>query len=150
MSRDWKPIELFYVNQHFDDALRNSSIVMTDRQGNKTRLDNYLSKERYPELSFFLDGFDQIYLRYKDNKKACAVLEEIDSCLKDIEEALLADETPEFKEGFVVVEKWFKGELDPNFYYAYKNNELFVEWIEDCIAEAIRNKASNKDILILD
>lgn len=141
MSRDLTPSELFHIDAYYKHVFRNSSIYWKFPDGNEVRTDSHLAKDRYPELSFLYNNFDELYSEHKDNEKACSVLDEIEANLKEIENAETSKKEPDLKEEFDALRKWYKGELDSGFYYSTLNDELLSEWIADKISDAVKKES---------
>lgn len=139
MSRDFTPEQLFLADYSQKNALRNSTITWESPQGDTIRVDNHLVKDRYPELSFLYDGFDELYKRYSDSDKVLDVLDKIEKSITEAEVECLSGELPFTTEFDTTVQAWFKGELDANFYYHEENDRLFSEFIEKQI-EALEHK----------
>ena len=128
MSKSWSPRELYLADLVSQNSIRNTSWVIGEE-----RVDNHLAKDRYPELSFLVDNFDKIYQEYQNDPEALVLLDEIESKICRIENAITggAEKASTYYDNLStdIVCRWFEGKLDPDFYYADENNRLFTEYI---------------------
>lgn len=128
---DWTPQQYYTVDKALDNRLRNSIITM-DVDGEAIRVDNHIAKDRYPELSFLFDPFDDFYEGIADNEEAKSFLDRVEGTIKYLEAEASGDAQPaEIPEGFEVVREWFHG--CPGFYYSYRNNEILMEWLNQSL-----------------
>lgn len=145
-------------------SLRDLTVTYTYRtEGEKKTetLQNEDAKREYPELSFLFSGFASMYDAYKDNPVANKVFREVNDCLKACENR--AELKPKYagnkdlcesdNEVFFgaelprVVEAWFYGNLDRNFYYAEENNYQFECYLRHKIeTEQIKERKEREDI----
>ncbi len=142
MSRDWCPAELFIadraVKRERGYSLRETEFSLVNAEnGAQTPLTNKQARADYPELSFLYGGFDRLYEEYSDNKAMRAVFDRFEKALIEAEK-VLETEVPLSKELYLmderefltqsvetVVQEWFLGRLDSNFYYNECNNAAF-------------------------
>lgn len=130
MSRDWTPRELYAVDEYLNNRLRNGAITW-NIGGEDVRLDNHIAKDRYPELSFLLNGFASLYKSIADNENAKSFLDAVEGVLVKLEAGMGKGDnaSEEIPEGFEAVREWFQGE--PSFYYSERNNEMFTAWLNE-------------------
>jgi hypothetical protein len=162
MSRDWRPVELYLADKGMEErgiSLRDVPIAFhayDSNGGADIPLTNEQSKKYYPELAFLFDRFDTLYEAYTDNKNVTALFDSLEKALRDIEErfdkAALDKDKKALKEFEIdrkfyslsvtvfneqklseVVEEWFFGRLDRNFYYSDENNDMFKLYIKNKI-----------------
>ena len=150
MSKSFTPKELYLADMALKNAVRNALFIMHTENGDHIRLDNYLAKERYPELSFLFSDFDNLYKKYEENQKALQFLDSIEARIRELEEGISSAEPTEQD----TVSAWFNGNLDKHFYYSEVNTSLFLEYLEEEIQKieqdshkkikCEKNKSENK------
>lgn len=127
-------------------SLRDAEIKLSMSGQSDILLSNPQAMAEYPELSFLLDGFNDLYEQHKGNKAVRKVFERFEKALEQAEAAFsdaafsnAIDSKMEYpkdkrlyglddKELFcqpiaAVVEEWFYGRLDGRFYYNDVNND---------------------------
>ena len=125
MSRDWSPKELYEVDKARNKDLRHS-VITWSVNGENVRIDNYLAKDRYPELSFLLDKFDRVYQQAQASEEALHFLDKVENALVQCEQG------QHIEPAFDVVSKWFNGEFA--FGRSDLNNEPMIGWMNDTVA----------------
>lgn len=130
MSRDFTPEQHFLVDLSQKNAIRNSVLTWTSTEGKEIRIDNHLAKDRYPEFSFLYERFDELYKKYADNEKVLKLFDRIEGSIKEAEDQTMNGSLPFTTKFDTIVQNWFEGKLDPNFYYHETNDDLFSEFIE--------------------
>ena len=127
MSRSFTPKELYLADMALENAVRNAPLTMRTESGDHIRVDNYLAKERYLELSFLFSGFDNLYKKYEESQRALQFLDSIEARIRELEEGIFSAEPTEQD----TVSAWFNGDLDKHFYYSEANTSLFLEYLEE-------------------
>lgn len=135
MSRDWTPAEHYLVEQrhikegHGDlfDFLENLKIVYDDgREVVVNPPEEMAIRCQFPMLGrLLMDDFMELYSRLNSIPGGVDFLHRKDEELADIVRTLEARKKVADKKSYLF--KWFIGELDNNFYYGERNNQLFVE-----------------------
>ena len=139
MSRDFTPRELFLADKLCEaggQSLREMRITMTTPEGKDVPMfeEQKALQERFPNLGFLFERLPDLYKSSHFPKSA------IDAFVGEVEKNLttyiqfdcitggkmLAD-IPE------TLVEWFHGHLDPGFYYHERNDELFLEWLTECL-----------------
>jgi hypothetical protein len=139
MSRSWTPKEMFYVDKEMaksGKSFRDNRLVLVDEKtGEETQLNNHLAVGRYPELSFLFDLFDDLYI--KSEGRAC-ILKVFD----EYEAALVRAENGDAPKTEIekTVEKWYNGKLDDSFYYNDWNNKLLFVDMLDAADKALKKE----------
>ena len=156
MSRDWTPMEFIMVEEDVfartGKRMSDAKLSMVTKDGNKPMWNDDARRE-YPYLSFLFPRFEtDLYpkIRRKCQKKVYAEIEEeIAGFAKEIKERMRNGDRKHISlDGIVCdefVHEWFLGKLDKNFYYAERNNEIFMSYINGKIRREERNEtAGNK------
>lgn len=150
MGRDFTPAELYMADKAMKQtsgvALRERTITMHAADGTVVPLTNKKAQKAYPELSFLFDSFKILYEKYENNATAHKVFKQIETILVSVEQQFERNkaycvsephgksmENPVVQEDISVVQAWFFGNLDANFYYAEENNARFYTYIENRI-----------------
>lgn len=141
MSRDLTPQELFLIDYQGHNKLRAATLEFVGEDGTKQRLDNHLAKDRYPELSFLYNGFDELYKKHSSDEKVLAVLDKLEEAIVGVEQETLNGELPFTTPFDETVRKWFNGELDEHFYYNDENDRLFEEFVKGEVAKEAKEAA---------
>jgi len=143
MSRDFKPFELFLVDRNQNNQIRENNVVFFDNITGKEHRIEHPARERYPELSFLCSGFDDLYKKHKKDNEVLETFDTIEETIKKVEKDFMMGykDTPESPVE-ETVSLWFKGKLDPNFYYSETNTEMFLDFLE-----AMTNKEKAKVFL---
>jgi len=155
MSRDWRPIEQVCADKALDGQLRASKFVMILKGQEEVPCWNDEARQAFPQLSFLLNSFETvIYDRIKDNEKALAVYRTIEERLQALVDdkvqpdplGLKYNENDELTAPSInnVVDAWYIGALDENFYYSEHNNWAFQTYIR----RAIEGHEKEEDITL--
>ena len=136
MSRDFTPRQLFNADVALDNSIRNSVLTFKDRaDGEEFRVDNHLAKDRYPELSFLFEQFDDVYKDYQNFETALKTLDRIEEYLRDAETDDRSSTPLSTPPEYDTVKDWFDGKLDPDFYYHEHNDQLFRNFLQETIGK---------------
>ena len=151
MSRDLKPIEVYNADKTITEVFHQKSmrdLTITQLDGKEIKLVNDEAKKYFPELAFLVEGFSDIYEKYKTSDSALTILNKFETSIKKCEHR---DSTKQSLELYkldiptflntdidIVVQEWFNGHLDPDFYYAIENNRLFIHYITSKLEEVIQ------------
>lgn len=151
MSRDWTPFENFIyeqssINRGFGDIfdfMENSKWVFPDSPEKPLHSPEEMAiRRQFPCLGkYLMKGFHDLYERLEAIEGGIELLHQ-----KDVElaayisarEYKITERSPEEiivhskpwqgnSESYLV--RWFVGELDPNFHFSERNDELFIECI---------------------
>lgn len=149
MSRDFRPIDLYFADASLNNQLRNSTITMKlEGEEDIIITPSQEIKDRYPQLSFLFEDFKEMYETHKENENVLRFYDDIETELSEIISKAENDVKnghvvfPEEKEEYEDSEKlnaWFYGQLDDNFYYHERNNELLSEYLNETV-EKIQGK----------
>ncbi len=159
MSRDWRPCELYLVDYHEKNMLRNAKFTFHTNTGKEIKPSEELVekriflKEHCPELAFMCSQTANVLnptLMKIDN--VIFLLEQIDAILKDEAEKMISATTEKENRNYIdnqiayytnlaeqdtelsvkeITVAWFYGALDSNFYYGERNNARFLEYLND-------------------
>lgn len=171
MSKDFTPAEQYMadkaIKQMTGTALRDCDITWKI-EGQKTSvqvadwdvsLTNPQAKEQYPELTFLYGDFNSQYERYENDKDAQKVFAQLEKALVKVEQQFEETHGENVATGELqkltgkelssepaekVVQEWFYGKLDPNFYYAEENNDKLFGYIENQIKDSKEQTKGNK------
>lgn len=151
MSRDFRPCEFYFVDKRIG-VRKAQKIVWHTADGDEIEAPLYDKDaiHKFPELSFLFGNFNSLYPKYKNNEKALSIFSDLEKKLKEVEReyedngysekggekcgALFNAELIK-ENSYDVIKEWFYGRLDNNFYYNIKNNDKFLQYIEDKIKE---------------
>ena len=151
MSRDWTPRETYLMDKYFQQtkniSLRGQPITMWIKETDeKVRVDNHLATNRYPELSFLLDGFDAIYSKYQVSPAALKKLDDIELTIQMLEDDKSKEKMPMKFKDIDFICKWFNGETEDYFYSSGRNNNIFTEWLVEKLDSCISTEILKKEV----
>lgn len=156
MSRDWRPVDQYSCDKLFTlngETLRDMEIKWVIKGETEVFLPNKQAKADYPELTFLFGGFNTLYKQNENNQEAKKTFNMFEEALKKAEanferakelstgfpldkELYKFDESQFMKQPIeIVVEEWFYGRLDSNFYYNEINNKMFYDFIVEKMTE---------------
>lgn len=142
MSRDWTPFEHFLSEQRsisegrgdlfdFMESLKLYTVNPSDGKTNKDEpivlhsAEDMALRKQFPYLGKYLfEDFNVLYDRISRFNDGVAFLHQKD---KELGEIIVALERSNVRDSYL--KKWFFGELDENFYYNIRNNELLIDSI---------------------
>ncbi len=135
MSRDFTPQIIYFVNKQYNNLYLNNIIFTDNTTGKSHKMftdEEMRIRYKYPTFAtLYTDNFIKLY-HDLPSYKIRHVFEYMDEILKDI---TYADENGWSLNSYPeTIIKWYKGELDPNFYYHEHNDDLLHEWIMKYIA----------------
>lgn len=152
MSRDLKPIEIYNADKTIVEVFHQKSmrdLTFTRLDGKEVSFVDNDAKKYFPELSFLVEGFSDIYNKYKVSDAALTLLNTFEVAVKRCESKEATRQSLELYKldikSFlntkidIVVQEWFNGYLDSNFYYAMENNRMFVDYIISKLEEVIQS-----------
>ena len=95
--------------------------------------------KRYPWLSFLVNDFrEELWVTAEKNSAFAAKLSQVENYVKALAEATQEGkrlpDVPKF------INAWYKGELDPGFYYSETNTGLFTKWLVDYCSRWIKTR----------
>lgn len=134
MSKDWKPIEQLLVESHhkkqgLPDMWQFMENLVLSVDNGKTYAP-YVPKEEI-ELRKKYGNFGKLYENFVQLYKEITVFPNGEAVLRKTEKELenfIA--TGEGSPNSYVI-RWYKGELDPCFYYRERNNEVLHQYLLD-------------------
>lgn len=176
MSRDWRPCELYLVDYHEKNMLRNAEFTFHTNTGKEIKPSEELVekrtflKEHCPELAFMCSQTANILnpaLMKIDN--VIFLLEQIDTILKDEAEKMIfaikehgnyIDNQISYYTDLVIDKEkkgtelsvkeitiaWFYGALDSNFYYDEHNNNYFLDYLRNEFSFFGKWETEKKDV----
>lgn len=149
MSKDFRPCDLYIADKVIKEkegkGLRDLKVVWKNPNTNdEIIIGNEEAKKEYPEMSFLFDDFNKLYEESKDNKNAlklfddfeealCVIETEFDAGQKSADLRLYVKEDISNEPVKDVVQEWFYGRLDSNFYYNEWNNRLLTDYMKEKI-----------------
>ncbi len=161
MSRDWTPYELHRADLEFGFSKDTLEMYIPQEDGSKTFVGFFYNPEdpitkQYPNLAFLWgqNELTRFISGLADNAgEACeAVLSDIEQILAEVVAHYDKPKT-ERKNGLssssdwtTIVNDWYLGRLDPNFYYNTENNERFELYILDQIHQLDCITKSGRDL----
>ena len=80
-------------------------------------------RKEYPILGLTCNPLWTWYTSKSDKERAVEIIARFEKELSKF--------VDEKRRPVTVVERWFAGELDPAFYYCERNDEMFVEYLND-------------------
>lgn len=136
MSRDWTPREAYFSDKfHFQETGRHfyEMKVTTFVMGKETLVHPTKEEEilykKYPYLAITsIDNLQQLSNNF--SKDLLVELEEYvkDLCVSDEGKNKFHDSKKLENE---VINKWYNGQLDENFYYRERNNEYLFDYLNE-------------------
>lgn len=166
MSKDFTPAEQYMadkaIKQMTGTSLRDCDVTWKVEGQEEVPLTNPQAKEQYPELSFLYGDFKSQYERHENDKDAQKVFAQLEEALVNVEQQFEETHGENVATGELqkltgkelssepaekVVQEWFYGKLDPNFYYAEENNDKLFGYIENQIKDSKEQiKGNKKDV----
>ncbi len=135
MSRDMTPRERVLFNQEVPGSMLEN-VILVDAEGVEhpvyTEEDINL-KKRFPNFAAAFDPFIQLWKDLPSPKRE-KTFEKMENLIKNV---IVMDGLNDWRACPKDVKKWYLGELDPNFYYAEDNDELFYMWIIEHISNEL-------------
>lgn len=150
MSRDFTPRELLASEAVFGDLFevqRNLIIIIDGREFLYYDKEDLAHREQFPVLGKLLNrqGFDPLYASAAAVPGGMDFLSAVDKALQEYIATGKGDRDSE-------AIRWFEGTLDENFYYYERNEELFVEKLQEglyrlkpSLSDQIRAAENKKD-----
>lgn len=155
MSKDWTPRE-FVIADMAVGLTKSKQVANLIVGGTAQKVVLYdpdcdMSR-RYPWLSFLVNDFGtEFWTAAQRNSTFAARLSHVETYVQALvtatQERRALPEVPE------VIRLWFRGELDPGFYYNETNTAIFVKWLCDYCSRWLKTRyvdASGRNILIGD
>lgn len=129
MSRDFTPRELLASEAVLGDLFevqRNLIITIDGKEFPYYGKEELSHREQFPILGKLLNrqGFDPLYASASAVPGGMEFLSAVDKALQEYIATGKGDRDSE-------VIRWFEGTLDENFYYCERNEELFVEKLQE-------------------
>lgn len=168
MSRDWRPVDQYAADKILTKrrrSLREAEIKLVIAGQPDILLTNPQAMADYPELSFLLNGFNNLYEQNKKNNAVRVVFEIFEKALKQAEAAFddavdsraalpedkklyNLDDKELFHQPIAnVVEEWFYGRLDSGFYYNEINDNKMHGFLVHKLQESKhREKPSEREL----
>lgn len=136
MSRDWTPRETYFADkfhfqktgQHFYEMKLTTFVMGKETLVHPTKEEKILYK-KYPYLAITsIDNLQQLSNNF--SKDLLVELEEYvkDLCVSDEGKNKFHDSKELENE---VINKWYNGQLDENFYYRERNNEYLFDYLNE-------------------
>lgn len=129
MSRDLTPVQYYLLSEHNKDKGLSAFDVMEGTSWVINGVSHPLhSKEemnlrrQYPLFGYLLNTFLDVHDSLSKIPGGLAFLKKKEDELSSYIQSSVGDHNSPMI-------KWFEGELDPNFYYSERNEELFVEFL---------------------
>lgn len=161
MSRDWTPCETYEADKFLTregNSLRNDTLALITASGERIPLVNKDMMKEYPELCFLGQSvFGDIYEKCKGNKEVRNLLDAFEKALVKAEKLYEEDKYPDNRELWklddkdffelpveTVMEEWFYGKLDPQFYYSEYNNKVLMSYVGNQIENLIKEEKRTK------
>lgn len=155
MSRDFTPKETYYVEQtqikegygSLWDFMKNTTFTFNGKSWPLHSEEEIELRKQYPILGKLLNKFEKVYDSLSQIPGGLDVLVRCDK------EIGLYVETGQGEKNSSVI-KWFEGTLDEGFYYGERNEELFLEYMEEesrrtnYVSDAFDLKSNGLDELI--
>lgn len=150
MSRDFTPRELLASEAVFGDLFevqRNLIITIDGKEFPYYGKEELAHREQFPILGKLLNrqGFDPLYASASAVPGGMEFLSAVDKALQEYIATGKGDRDSE-------AIRWFEGTLDENFYYCERNEELFVEKLQEglsrlkpSLSDQIRAAENKKD-----
>ena len=134
MSRDFTPREVLIMEKHTKisvfDFMSTTVIQYNGKEEPLYTSEAIALRKQFPLFGKLINRFELLYNPLSEVNGGIEFLKEKEKELKVYIEAEKGD-----LKSYLV--RWFDGELDPNFYYSERNEELFVEKV---IEEAKKRK----------
>lgn len=127
MSKDFTPKDMYesdkFLHEKHNCNLRDMKITLNiDNKSIRMDINQYpYYKTRFPNLSFLFSKL--IELPNLENESNLTFLDSIE---KELTEHL---DDAKCENNKSIVQQWYFGKLDKNYYYNTYNNELFYNWI---------------------
>lgn len=145
MSRDWTPREAYFADkfhfqetgQHFYEMKVTTFVMGKETLVHPTKEEEILYK-KYPYLAITsIDNLQQLF-----NNLSKDFLVELEKYVKDLcvldEGKNKFHDSKEFENK--VINKWYNGQLDENFYYRERNDEYLLDYLREIeLVDEIRN-----------
>ena len=145
MSRNMTPSELLSMERALQqvngfsliEMMRTITLVCNDIEERIHSDDEIALREQYPLLGKLMDRFPVLY---EELEKIPGGLEVLRCKERDLQTYISLD----IGDKSSPLIKWFEGELDPNFYYCERNEELFIESVLEEARSPEKNFLLNK------